>query len=795
MNVSLDWISDYVDLTGLDVADIAHRITMGCAEVERIHRVARMVDGIYAAEVLSVSGISAHDQLKYVRVACGATRFGVVSTAPNVRVGLKSLLAPAGCTVAGQKTVEKRRFGNVTSEGILCSARELAFSDLQEQVIELPPDVESGTALADLVPRVDHVLEIDNKSLTHRPDLFGHYGVAREIAAIFHRSLCPLDLANLCEYDHLPRHSVRVEDRDACPYYCCMRFRKMPTCPAPLHMQARLHAVGQRSINLLVDLSNYIMFEIGQPTHVFDADKVPEIVVKRMGGPGALVTLDGIERTIASEDLMIWNGNGPVAVAGVMGGASTQVGPDTDETLLESASFAGSAVRRTANRLGLRTEASLRFEKNQPPSLAPLGAARFLSLARAAGAKPEVLSQLSFDSCFGRAPAEILVPVEFVKRKLGMHIATDAIVGILSRLGFETRVEEGAILTQTPSHRSVFDVSIPEDIVEEVARVYGYDNITPSLPVISCASAPRNEQVDRIHACRKVLSEYHGYVEIHTYAWFDKDWIGQIGFAPDHYLELRNPSAESLSLLRTVLLPNVLQSASRNAPWRDYFALYEIGRVFAAVSDVDNSEHTHIAGVSVRREKDSDDQRHFCDVKGAVQNLLAAAHAEDPTFTQAGLITQPWEKQDGCAAIRYGGREVGRMGVLPTAVTRPIGKHRGAVWFELNLDQIGPAQTDAPLFSPISMYPSSFLDFSILWPSDATYGELERLIRRFEDPRLTDWEFRYVYSDTELTQGMCSYTFRCRLGLHERTLAPDDLDAVQKRFVCFADTQGLQIRT
>ncbi len=380
MYISLEWISQYVDISGIEPEVIADRMTMATAEVEGFERVERSIDGVVVGEIVSVEDIPGAPNLKKVQVDCGASKYTTACGAPNTSVGMKAAFAPAGTTIAGGKTIEKGVMSGCESEGVLCSAMELGLSEFHETLFEIPADVETGAALSDLMPKSDVIIEIDNKSLTHRPDLWGHYGIAREIAAVFGRELKALPLEDLSVYDDLPAYPLTIDDLDGCPHYSCLEMASIKPEPSPLAIQWRLHALGQRTFDLLVDLTNYIMFELGQPTHAFDGGKLKAVRVAPMGEDATFVTLDSAERKMIPNDLMIWNESTPVAVAGVMGGLETEVTPETTRLLLESANFRGSRIRRTAVRLGLRSEASQRFEKNQPPCNAKIAVARFLKL-------------------------------------------------------------------------------------------------------------------------------------------------------------------------------------------------------------------------------------------------------------------------------------------------------------------------------------------------------------------------------------------------------------------------------
>jgi phenylalanyl-tRNA synthetase beta chain len=513
-----------------------------------------------------------------------------------------------------------------------------------------------------------------------------------------------------------------------------------------------------------------------------------------MGTDGEFITLDGETRAMKRDDLMIWNEEKPVAIAGVMGGANSEVSEQTDRLLLESANFKGSRVRRTAQRLDLRSEASQRFEKSQPPANAAVAVARFAKLVTEAGLDPEITSRLSCAAGSAQRSVEIRVPYEHILMKMGTEVSKDEITDILGSLGFEAAFEGDELVTRTPLHRSTTDISIPEDIIEEVARIYGYDRIVPALPEITAAPAPENLPLRREHRIQRMLSSAHRYLEVNSYGWFDSDWLARLGYQPERTLELENPSAANFKLMRTEIMPNLLKALEDNAPRRERFALYEIGRVFRPISESDHVEYNHLAGLDVRPRKELDGAEHFYQVKAVLTDVLSTAGNRDVAFLPIAESRYPWEAVGQCARIEAAGVDVGRLGVLPERVTRIAGARSQIVWFELTIDDLPVERPEETSFVPISQFPPSWQDFSILWPKAKSYAELEALIDRFSDEKITSREFQYLYTGEGLPEGMDSYTFRYWLGSYERTLTGGELDAFIQSFIDFLGEHGLALR-
>lgn len=798
MNLSLEWICQYVDVSDVDPERIAHRLTMSCAEVERLHQVTRHTEGVVVAEITETHAISRNGQHKRIVVDCGGKKLTTICTAPNTAAGVKTAFAAEGTRLSDGTTVSHRNMSGTTSHGVLCSAMDLGFSDSHEGVLELPRSMKNGTPLNRTVPREDTIIEIDNKSLTHRPDLWGHYGIARELAALFSRELLPLPLSDVAAYSALPRYPVVVEDADGCPCYACIELTQLPTGPSPLPIQWRLHTVGQRTINLPVDLTNYVMLELGQPMHAFDGRKVERVRVAPFGRNGTFTTLDGIQRNLLPEDLMIWSGDDPIALAGIMGGRTSEIQDNTTEVLLESASFRGSRIRRTASRLGMRTDASQRFEKNQPAVNTRLSIARFLHLLRLHESEPRASSRLTIVGNTDEARDPIEMSADVFKAKIGAELPVKTIRHILGSLGFESSIANRTISVVPPPCRSREDISRREDIIEEVARIYGYDRIEPQMPRFTVQSDPPDNTTRREHSIRKLLAASHGFVEVHTYAWLDDRWLETIGYDPAETLVVQNPSTEYTSRLRTTLMPNLLAASRRNAQHADGFRLFEIGRVFGASGATGSSERTNLSGLSLEQSKQKDLQHHCNSIKTAVTDVLQTICRQSPRYQRPQQIRYPWQTENESVDIAVAGSVRGAIGILPPGIAETISHASQIIWFEIDLSSIAdlPEPDGTSIrYSETSNYPGSWQDFSIVWSLEQGFLELQSVLVRFRHPLVQKSDFIGVYQGGEVPAGSGSYTFRYWIGHRERTLEGSEIEAFTESYVSFLHKNGLRLRS
>ncbi len=797
MKLSLEWLKQYVDIPNLTSKEIGHELTMATAEVESVHELKRFTEGIVVGEIVNIEPIDTkdgrHDNINYVTVDIGSDTYSTVCGAPNAAIGMKSSFAAPGTNIADGIEIKKQDVYGKLSSGILCSPKELGWGDSHLGIMAFPNSVATGTDLSELVPAVDYIIDIDNKTITHRPDLWGHYGFARELAAIFGAELKPLDCADSSAWEHLPAIPVKIEDLENCPGYSCLDIDGLKPAFAPIEIQYRLLAIGLRPINLLVDLTNYIMCEIGQPMHAFDGKRVRDIIVAPFGSKGTFRTLDSVDRAMNPDDLMILDHTGPIAIAGIMGGEETEITDTTSRLLLESANFNPARIRRTSLRLGLRSDASMRFEKGQPPYHMGVSIRRFVRLLEIAGQEATVMSRLTSDSETGETNRTLSMTMNMIRRFVGTDIPDERIVGILESLGFGCHCTGNELNLTIPRYRSARDISIPNDIIEEVARIYGYDNIPVAMPNVEMRPYIFNAELQKQQKIRNFLSAARGYNEVQTYSWYDNNWLSRIGYDPKDVLELENPATESENKLRRELIPNLLKLVDTNFLHRDRFSIYEIGNVFHLTKDGRN-QFTYLAGIANQTDKSGSLQNLFLAVKGTVEEIFLIANTESPLFTKSSNPTKPWRSQDATMDIGCNGKTVGLIGYLTDKTFPVFEKGTQAVWFELNLDILEGSTYPEIGYEDISVYPGSWMDFSILADKSSNYHKLAATIGEFSHPILKSNKFLYLYDGKGLPESKTSYTFRFWLGLRERTLTGEDLSGFHDAFLSFLKKNDLNLR-
>jgi len=799
MLVSLNWLRDFVDLPAdLDPRQLADRFTMTTAEVEGVEHIHVACEGLRVAEVTSVSPIPGTADLHEVQLRLPEGGAAVVSSAAGLSPGCRIVFAPTGALLPGVGRISKTEAAGLPSAGLIVPGEAIGLAQAAQQAVFLPPDTPPGQPIGAAGLLDDWVMEVDNKSITHRPDLWGHYGIARELAAIYHVPLKPLPVDSLETMSRrdLPEIPILIDDPRACPRYSGIRFTGVRHQPSPLWMQARLSHVGIRPIDLAVDLTNYVMAELGQPLHAFDGDLVRGIEVGLTRQGDKFTTLDGVQRTLPAGALMIMSNRKPVALAGIMGGLHTEVTAKTTSILVESANFDGAAIRRAAAALGHRTEAGARFEKSLDPEITVLAIGRLIHLARSEWPQLRLTSRLSDCYPAPAPPVWVDLDLEFLNRFLGKAVGVQEVTAILSALGFEVLPTVGGVRARVPSFRAGRDIQMEADVIEEVARFVGYDTITPVLPQVALRNfepyALRMLERRTLH----LLCESLGFMEVHDYVWFDGQWLAQLGFDPGPCVTLRNPAAAGQERLVTTLVPGLLAKVERN---RHHFASFRLTEV-AAVFEPDpggDRQFRHLGLLLVARGAKAEDQL-MAEAKSALdlwgrQVVGRAVHLGEA----AGEPLRPWEHPQKRLEVRIDGLPVGSLTAVPLDCRLRIDEHL-ARWSllvaEVRLDPLAELPPVVRPLPAVPAHPRIELDFSILAPLTLRYRAITEILATFRHPLLRRLWFVGGYEGGALPEGTRSLTYRASIGSDSATLTDEDSRSFQDGFLDFLKSHQLQLR-
>ncbi len=802
MYISLNWIRDFIDLPAdVDARELAERFTIVTAEVEGVEHITTGAKGLIAAKIVSVQAIAGSERTFAVRADLGGSQVDTVTIAEGLEAGDRVVFAPVGATLPEVGVVTKRQAAGRTSEGMIVPGDALGLPTVGQRALWLPPGTAPGSAI-DLRELDDWVIEVDNKSITHRPDLWGHYGIARELAAVYGLKLRPYPVVPVAELDDagLPEIPIVIDDPAKSPRYSALRFTGVQPQPSPLWMQARLAHVGLRPIDILVDLTNYIMVELGQPMHAFDGSAIDRIEVAVAGAGEKFKTLDGMERVMPPGALMIQSHRRSVALAGIMGGADTEITRSTTNLLLESANFEPSTIRRCAAALGHRTDASSRFEKSQDPHNTVPAIQRFVYLARPELPGIKLTSRLS--DCFPNPPKPTTVTVDpdFVGRYLGRAINADEVTRILTAIEFKVTQIDGKLQVKVPTFRATKDISIEADIIEEVARFVGYGSIAPVLPEVTVRYAEPDVMGRLERRTLGLLCGGMGYAEVHRYIWFEADWLKTLGYEPGPTVVLRNPAAAGQERLRTTLMPGLLSAIDLNRHHLDHFELIEVGSVFQgglSAEQAEQAERRHLGWVVVAPgRKAAQEDALFMRLKSDVETW--ARQVLDAGVSYEALAPDyPWEHEAKTAGVSIDGTRIGRITLVPAALKRRIDEHLGA-WSmalaELDLSAVVQRRAEARKLVPVPVYPRVDVDFSVLARAELAYAQISRGLAAYDHPLLRRLAYLDAYEGGSVPAGQRSFTFRATLGHAERTLTEQDVQAFRAGFIAHLQAQQLTLR-
>lgn len=771
MKFSYQWISELV--SGLSVApeQLKRLITMKTAECEGIEAFGSHFLQVKIVRVKSVEPL-AQGKNKIVQVDDGTVQHQVVCGAPNVRAGMLAAWVPPGTNLHG-KTIGIAVIDGVESEGMLASAAELDLGRDGSGLLELTTG-EPGQHLPGVRP--DWIIEIDNKSLTHRPDLWGHYGMAREIAAICGQPL--LDpVPALPASDGEAPIRINIANNKLCPRYSALVMTGFHVADSPPALAARLQSVGLNPISNIVDVTNYVLAELPQPMHAFDADKISAatIYVRNARTGEKLKALNGETYELHPDDLVIADEAGPIALAGVIGGADSAISPGTKRIILESANFHATGVRLTSSRHKLRTDASVRFEKSLDPENTIRGLARACALIKEMC--PGARTEGSIADRYVPAPplAPIALPVSYVSRKLGKDIPEEQTEQILNALGFATARSTPEVLTvSVPTWRATKDISLKADLVEEIGRMIGYDEIPPQPPAVASVVPPANPWRGYLRTIRRQMAA-QGFSEIYSYSFVDEEQLKRFGIGADAALAVANPITSNFSHMRPTLLPGVFQSILTNVRNYREFRIFEIGNEIGKGSEnglPDEVPHLVAAFYSAHA-----DEQDFFEMKRVLECLFpgARANAVDPNS---------YEHPTRVAAVSWDGVALGRIFELHPGIFEEEGIEGRVVLFDVDLQAALPVRNQQrSQYVPPRRYPTSGFDLSVVMALRQPVAEIQDHLTSLAGTELAALEFVRQYDGPPLPQGQKSVTYHLEIGSFDHTVTTEEVTAIRNRIV------------
>ena len=787
MFLSMNWISDFVDLSGLDKLKLINQFSLSTAEVENdIYFKGSDLSGVVVAEIKSVENHPDSKKLHLLKVDAGESELtDVVCGAPNVRVGMKTAFAKVGAKI-GEIEIAPRKLAGYLSNGMCCSEKEIGISDDNSGIMEITDDIPNGTDLKSVYAIDDIIFEVDNKSLTNRPDLWGHYGIAREFAALSGRPLKNIGGVDLSKYDSLPKVDMKIED-SLCQRYSCLQVENIKRTVSPVDMRIRLYYCGMRAINFLADLTNYLMLEMGQPMHAFDSRKVEKIRIKRFDTPFTFQTLDGVERNIDENTLMICNDNTPVAIAGIMGGLDSEIVDDTTTLTLESATFNAASVRKSTVRLAHRTDASMRYEKCLDPEMTVTAIARFVELLQKYDDGASVVSALTDDYAYHYDNVELKFDKAFVDKYTGIDISNDTIVKTLKSLGFGVELENNSFTVDVPSWRATKDVTMKADIIEEITRIYGYDNFdvhTAVAPLYPVRPSVEKTVEDKI---KDLLVKRFSLHELHSYVWSYYDELKAIGLDADGVIKLDGATNPNIETIRRSIIPTQLCQVKSNTSFALRFGIFEIGRVVTGLDENNNciekkklaiTLFSKIAPVSVLFYKLRD-----------ILEIMSDDIKHKPLTFEAKQAEYPYQHPVNLNRVFCDGVEIGEIGIVYPTVQKKIDKKASIVYAEIDVETFANIENASIQYIEPSRFPEMEIDLSFI---SKTFAPISIAIAEAKSPLVKNVYVTDIYEDEN--DGSKSITTRIVFAHPERTLTKEEVTEVTDKIIATLKDKGIELK-
>ena len=794
MKVSLNWIRDYVQLPAdADLKKLAYDLTMSTVEVEDATDLGASFHDMVVGVINTIEQHPNADKLKVCKTDIGGRVEDIVCGGSNLREGMKVAVALPGamCKWHGEGDlveIKKSKLRGVDSYGMICGAVEIGLADLfptkeEAHILDLSDfDAPAGTPLADALDLNDIILEIDNKSMTNRPDLWGHYGIAREIAALY-------DLP-MTQFPHFDRNventsgfHVTVEDAERCPRMTGTQIENVCVKPAPYWMQVRIWKTGMRPINALVDITNYVMLATGQPSHAYDSDHIAgHIIVRRAKAGETLTLLNGKELPLSTDDLTIADDAGIVGLAGVMGGAKASILPTTSKVILEIANFQAAGIRRTALRYDNRTEASARYEKAIDPERCDQ--AFDLSMQLFSQLYPEMkVTGLVDEYPRPLKQAEIDVPLSWLERRLGKRLSPDEIKHKMELLGYGITFNGDNMHVVVPTWRSTGDVSIQADIMEEVARMYGYENFEAEPITTTFDGAINQLDKDLERRIKEYLAIRCGMQEIFTYPWMEESYVNAVLQSTEGILSLSTPPSPAERFVRSSLLPNLCKAVVKNERYFNEFSIFETAQVFRDenyTSPYDPreklpSQRKNVAGAFATTDKDI--TALFRKAKGVMEMMARYVHMEALTFRQTEKPV--WADNVVWLNIYRGDEKVGDLALLAKKVSMACGiKNMNVMLFQLDQDSLVPLKSRTNTFTHLAEYPMTDYDISLLVDGSVQWKDVAQTVRGIKSELLHGAAFVDEYRGKQVPAGKKSLTLRLAIGSKDKTLTSAEIEEV-----------------
>ena len=785
MKVSLNWIKKYVDLPkDITNEQIMKDLTIRTVEVEDMVNTGDKFKDIVVGKIIEVNPHPNADLLKVCLVDIGEDEYKqIVCGGENLYPNELVVISKPGAMVywhgeGDLVEIKETKMRGVSSYGMICGATEVYLSELfppknEKEIVDLTElDVKPGENISDALNLGDTILEIDNKSLSNRPDLWGHYGIARELSVIYD---VPLKELEINKPNGLPEYKVSIEEKDKCKRYAAVKIEGVDAKESPSWMKTLITNAGMRPINAIVDITNYVMMAIGQPTHAFDSTHVKgeKIVVRNARENEKLLLLDNNELDLTTDDLVICDESSPLGLAGIRGGKKDSILPETTSVVLEVANFSAEAIRKTGKRFAEKTDASIRYEKGIDTQRVDLGISLALELFKEIFPQSKIVAFK--DEYLEATPNNVIdVTKKFLDDRLGKFISNEEITRILTGLGYEVSFDNDTYHVVVPTFRSTGDVTLKDDVMGDIARLLGYDSFEKKPLTINFEHAVLQNDVLLERRLKEYLSYRCGFNEIITYPWIDEKYIDAAGFDKSKMVMLATPPSPEQAYLRASLVPGLLEAISKNLRYFDEFRIYEMTEVFEKGEYHESSEDetlpihkNYLSGAIVKKDAKSA----FYEIKGVIESMSSYVHMESLSFRPCE--SSSYLDKNAKLDIYLGDILVGSLGLLSVKTMADSKIKRTNVGiFEINVSEFIPYPSRTNEFKHLPEIPLVEKDLSILVDEDVTWEKISKMIRN----KVSEYSFVEEYRGEQVPTGKKSVTFKVKLGDGKSTLTSDDIN-------------------
>ena len=787
MKVSLNWVKKYVDLPDyITTKQIATDLTLRTVEVEGYENTEDKFHDIIVGKILEVNEHPNADKLRVCKVDIGEGEpKQIVCGGSNLYPNEMVVVCKPGAEVYwhGESELMKikdSKVRGVDSYGMICGAEEVYLENIfpakdEDEIVDLAGiDCYPGQSITEIIDMKDVVLEIDNKSLTNRPDLWGHYGIARELSAIYDVDLKPIEKVKIDS--NLPKYDVVIEDTTKCQRYVAVEIDNVYEKRSPLWMQSAIIKGGMRPINAIVDITNYVMMAVGQPLHAFDKTHVDgnKIIVRNARDGEELLLLDNNTIELTTDDLVISDSKDAMALAGIRGGKKDSILPETTGVVLEVANFTAKTIRKTGKRFDEKTDASIRYEKNLDTQRVEEGLNLALALFKEIFPESKIVA---FNDVYPvkTKNEKINVSEEFLDTRLGKKIDRETITRVLTRLGYEVNYKNGIYTVVVPTYRSTGDVSLKDDVMGDIARLLSFESFEAQPLTISFDHAVLQNKVLLETRIKEYLSNRCGFYEIFTYPWINEKYIDAASLNKEDSIKLATPPSPEEAYLRSSLVPGMLEAISKNLRYFDSFKMFEMAQVFIKGEYHESSEdetlpiHKKLLTGSI---VGSNPKEIFYELKGVIENISRYTHMKELNFTTE-CEKPSWADINAYLAIKLDNEIVGYMGLLSVKTMNDAKiKRTNVAIFELDSDMFIPLESRTNKFKHIPVLPSVEKDLSLIVDENITWADMTKYIRS----KASDIKFIEEYRGNQIPEGKKSIMLRVTFDSGDTTLTSEEIN-------------------